>query len=113
MKKKFIVALFLLLCVLLFAVCNSKPKIFYNSDSVQIVQEGNKTLVYDLLADKEYNYITKRVKRSESVTEPYTAVDTDTIKIEIIPSGLRVYDKAEKMIFTFQRKSLQKEGVIY
>ena len=110
MKKKFIVALPLLLCVLLFAGCNSKPKIFYNSNSVQIVQEDNKTAVIDLVADKEYSFRTVRVKRSESVTEPYTAVDTDTIKIEIIPSGLRVYDKAEKMIFTFQRKSLHKRG---
>lgn len=48
--------------------------------------------------------ITKRVKRSEGVSEPYTTVDTDTIKIEIIPSGLRVYDKAENKIFTIERK---------
>ena len=76
----------------------------YQSNSVEIVREGNKTAVYDLLADKEYNYITKRVKRLEGVSEPYTTVDTDTIKIEIIPSGLRVYDKAENKIFTIERK---------
>ena len=110
MKKKFIVALFLLLCVLLFAGCNSKPKIFYNSDSVQIVQDGNKTLVSDLVGDKEYSFRSVRVKRSESVSQPYTTVDTDTIKIEIIPSGLRVYDKTEKTIFTYRRKSLHNRG---
>ena len=76
----------------------------YQSDSVEIVREGNKTAVYDLLTDKEYNYITKRVKHSEGVSEPYTTVDTNTIKIEIIPSGLRVYDKAENKIFTIERK---------
>ena len=76
----------------------------YQSNSVEIVREGNKTAVYDLLADKEYNYITKRVKRSEGVSEPYTTVDTDTIKIEIIPSGLRVYDKTENKVFTIERK---------
>ena len=76
----------------------------YQSNSVEIVREGNKTAVYDLLSDKEYNYITKRVKRSDGVSEPYTTIDTNTIKIEIIPSGLRVYDKAENKIFTIERK---------
>ncbi len=109
MKKSCFILSFLML-MLLFAGCNSKPKIFYNSNSVQIVQEGKKTLVYDLLADKEYSFRTVRVKYSESVTEPYTAVDTDTIKIEIIPSGLQVYDKVEKRIFTYRRKSLHKRG---
>ena len=56
MKRVVLVALFLLLCVLLFAGCNSKPKIFYNSNSVQIVQEDNKTAVIDLVADKEYSF---------------------------------------------------------
>lgn len=109
MKKSCFILLFLMMMLLL-AGCNSKPKTFYNSNSVQIVQEGNKTLVSDLAGDKEYSFRSVRVKRSESVSEPYTTVDTDTIKIEIIPSGLRVYDKAEKMIFTFQRKSLHKRG---
>ena len=76
----------------------------YQSNSVEIVREGNKTAVYDLLADKEYSFRSVRVKRSEGVLEPYTTVDTDTIKIEIIPSGLRVYDKAENKIFTIERK---------
>ena len=92
------------MCLMLFAGCNNEPKMLYQSNGVEIVREGNKTAVYDLLADKEYNYITKRVKRSEGVLEPYTTVDTDTIKIEIIPSGLRVYDKAENKIFTIERK---------
>ena len=110
MKNKVAFVLLLSMCLMLFAGCNSEPKMLYQSNSVEIVREGNKTAVYDLLADKEYNYITKRVKRSEGVSEPYTTVDTDTIKIEIIPSGLRVYDKAENKIFTYQRKSLHNKG---
>ena len=96
--------LLLSMCLMLFAGCNNEPKTLYQSDGVTITREGNITLVSDLVADKEYNYITKRVKRSEGVSEPYTTVDTDTIKIEIIPSGLRVYDKAENKIFTIERK---------
>jgi len=104
LKNKVAFVLLLSMCLMLFAGCNNEPKMLYQSNSVEIVREGNKTTVYDILADKEYNYITKRVKRSEGVLEPYTTVDTDTIKIEIIPSGLRVYDKAENKIFTIERK---------
>lgn len=104
MKSKIAFALLVSVCLMLFAGCNNEPKMLYQSDGVTITREGNITLVSDLLADKEYNYITKRVKRSEGVSEPYTTVDTDTIKIEIIPSGLRVYDKAENKIFTIERK---------
>ena len=104
LKNKVAFVLLLSLCLMLFAGCNNEPKTLYQSESIEVVREGNKTAVYDLLADKEYNYITKRVKRSEGVSEPYTTVDTDTIKIEIIPSGLRVYDKAENKIFTIERK---------
>ena len=104
LKNKVAFVLLLSMCLMLFAGCNNEPKMLYQSESVEVVREDNKTAVYDLLADKEYNYITKRVKRSEGVSEPYTTVDTDTIKIEIIPSGLRVYDKAENKIFTIERK---------
>ena len=102
--QKIACCLLVAVCLLCFSACDNEPRILYQSESVEVVREGNKTAVYDLLADKEYNYITKRVKRSEGVLEPYTTVDTDTIKIEIIPSGLRVYDKAENKIFTIERK---------
>ena len=110
LKNKVAFVLLVSVCLMLFAGCNNEPKMLYQSESVEVVREGNKTAVYDLLADKEYNYITKRVKRSEGILEPHTTVDTDTIKIEIIPSGLRVYDKAENKIFTYQRKSLHNKG---
>ena len=102
--QKIACCLLVVVCLVCFSACENEPKTLYQSESVEVVREGNKTAVYDLLADKEYNYITKRVKRSEGVSEPYTTVDTDTIKIEIIPSGLRVYDKAENKIFTIERK---------
>ena len=104
MKSKIAFALLVSVCVMLFAGCNNEPKTLYQSDGVTITREGNITLVSDLVADKEYSFRSGRVKRSESVSEPYTTVDTDTIKIEIIPSGLRVYDKAENKIFTIERK---------
>ena len=110
MKSKIAFALLVCVCLMLFAGCNNEPKTLYQSDSVTITREGNITLVSDLIADKEYSFRSVRVKRSESVSEPYTTVDTDTIKIEIIPSGLRVYDKTASKIFTYQRKSLHNKG---
>lgn len=106
MKNK--VAFVLSMCLMLFAGCNNEPKTLYQSESVEVVREDNKTAVYDLLADKEYNYITKRVKRSESVFEPYKSVDTDTINIETMPSGFRIYDKtADKIIYITKNKFTQ------
>lgn len=110
MKSKIAFALLVSVCLMLFAGCNNESKALYQSESVEVVREGNKTAVYDLLADKEYSFRSVRVKRSEGVFEPYTTVDTDTIKIEIISSGLRVYDKAENKIFTYQRKNLHNKG---
>ena len=104
MKNKVAFVLLLSMCLMLFAGCNNEPKMLYQSNSVEIVREGNKTAVYDLLTDNEYNYKTVRVKRSDGVVEPYTAVDTDTIKIEVLPSAtLRIYDKSADKIITIRR----------
>ena len=114
MKKNSIAkSIILLLCMCCFFTgCKtSAPKSLYKSDTVEVVRNGNKTAVYDLTADKEYNYTTRLVKRSKAITEPYTTVDTDTIKIEIIPSGLSVYDKAKSTVFTVKRNYLRNRGV--
>ena len=91
-------------CLMLFAGCNNEPKILYQSENVEVIRNGNITLVSDLEADKEYSFRSVRIRRSEGVLEPHSAIETDTIKIEIIPSGLRVYDKSENKIFTIERK---------
>ena len=114
MKKNSIAKLIILLlcvCCLCSGCGISAPKSLYKSDTVEVVRNGNKTAVFDLIADKKYNYITRLVKRSEAITEPYTTVDTDTIKIEIIPSGLSVYDKAKNTVFTVKRNYLRNRGV--
>lgn len=113
MKKNNYIKAFILLSVvvLLLSGCGkSSPETLYQSESVQIIRNGSNTAVLDLISDEEYNYITKRVKRTEGILEPYTSVDTDTIKVEIIPHGLRVYDKSENKVFTIKRKSIQNRG---
>ena len=114
MKKNSIAKLMILLlcmCCLFTGCGTSAPKSLYKSDTVEVVRNGNKTAVYDVAAEKEYNYITKRVKRSKAITEPYTTVDTDTTKIDIIPSGLSVYDKAKSTVLTVKRNYLRNRGV--
>lgn len=108
--QKIACCLLVTVCLVCFSACDNEPKILYQSESVEVVREGNITLVSDLVADKEYSFRSVRVKRSESVLESHTAIETDTIKIEIIPSGLRVYDKTANKIFTYQRKSLHNKG---
>jgi hypothetical protein len=108
--QKIACCLLVAVCLMCFSACDNEPRILYQSESVEVVREGNITLVSDLVADKEYSFRSVRVKRSESVLEPHTAIETDTIKIEIIPSGLRVYDKTANKIFTYQRKSLHNKG---
>ena len=108
--QKIACCLLVAVCLMCISACDNEARILYQSDSVTIEREGNITLVSDLVADKEYSFRSVRVKRSESVSEPYTTVDTETIKIEIIPSGLRVYDKTANKIFTYQRKSLHNKG---
>lgn len=108
MKSKIAFALLVCVCLMLFAGCNDEPKTLYQSDSVLIVREGVITTVYDLVADKEYSFRSVRVKRSESVSKPYKSIDTDTINIETMPSGFRIYDKtADKIIYITKNKFTQ------
>lgn len=93
-----------------FSGCKNEPEVLYHSNSVEVISDSVTTTVYDLIGDNAYTFKAVRVKRSESVLEPHIAVETDTIKIEIIPSGLRVYDKTANKIFTYQRKSLHNKG---
>ena len=45
MKSKIAFAMLVSLCLMLFAGCNNEPKMLYQSDSVTIEREGNKTAV--------------------------------------------------------------------
>lgn len=92
------------------AGCENEPKTLYRSTSIVVIKNSSKTLVFDLVSDKEYSFLSIRKKRSNSITKPHTTVDTNTIKIDIIPSGLRVYDKTANKIFTYQRKYLHSKG---
>lgn len=81
MKNKTALVLLLCLCVLVFAGCSTEPKVLYQSESLEVIREGNITTVYDLEADEQYTFRTVRVKRGEGVSAAHTAVDTSTVKL--------------------------------
>ena len=108
MKSKIAFALLVCVCLMLFAGCNDEPKTLYQSDSVTITREGNITLVSDLVADKEYSFRSVRIRRSEGVLKHFKHIDTDTINIEVMPSGFRICDKtADKIIYITKNKFTQ------
>ena len=111
MKNKTALVLLLCLCVLVFAGCNTEPKVLYQSESLEVIREGNITTVYDLEADEQYTFRTVRVKRGEGVSATHTAVDTSTVKIEVLPSAtLRIHDKTQGEILTISRNFRQNGG---
>ena len=104
MKNKTALALLLCLCVLVFAGCSTEPKVIYQSESLEVIREGVITTVYDLEADEQYTFCTVRVKRGEGVSAAHAAVDTSTVKIEVLPSAtLRIHDKTQEKILTISK----------
>ena len=82
-----------------------QPKTLIDTDTLRVICDGTKTTVYDLIDEKEYNFKTIRVKRSDGVSEPYSAIFTDTISIDIMPHGkLKITDKTAEKVYTIQRK---------
>ena len=95
-------------CLACLSACTNEPKKLYQSESVEVVRNGNITVISDLIADKEYSFHSVRLKRSEGILKPYKSIDTDTINIETMPSGFRIYDKtAKKIIYISNNKFTQ------
>lgn len=109
------VSVLTLILVMLLSGCGSSatPETLYQSDTVQVVQNGSEIAVYDLVSDNEYSFIQRRVKRSETPTVAYTTVSTDTIQIDVLTNSLRIYDKEEnKAFFIIVQKRMKKGGVL-
>ena len=53
MRNKLVFALLLAVCLMLFSGYNNEPKTIYQSESVEVVCDGNITVISDLVADYE------------------------------------------------------------
>lgn len=65
----------------------SQPRVVTDTNSVRIIAHGRSIAVYDRLGEQEYHFRRVYVCRSDAPTEARTAVQTPTIKIELIPGG--------------------------
>lgn len=68
----------------------SQPRVITETDNIRIVAQGRSIAVYDRLSEQEYHFRLVRVRRSDAPTKARAAVQTPTIKIELIPGGLIV-----------------------
>ncbi len=100
--KKYIALLMALFITLLFTSCLSRtePRILLNDEYLQITQTGGKIDVYDVLGDVTYTFYIRHKNASKRLTEPYTAVNTPTLRIEKQYKKIILYVKRSEEIYT-------------
>ena len=82
-----------------------QPQVLIDTDTLSAVRDGSTITVHDIVADEVHTFKIVRVRRSEGVTEPHRAVDTDTLTIDTIPhGGLKITDKTAGMVYIVKRK---------
>ena len=81
-----------------------QPQTLIDTDTLSVVRDGSTITVHDLVVDETYQFRVVRVRRSEGVTEPHRAVDTDTLTIDTIPhGGLKLTDKTAEKVYIVRR----------
>ena len=101
MKKK--ICLILALMVLLSLTgCISRTKTLLDTDLLKVEQEGAKIHVYDVSGGVTYTFYIRHKKPSNRVLEPYTAIDTPTLRIEKQYKELLLTVKKSKEVFTIR-----------
>ena len=84
-----------------------QPQTLIDTDTLSVVRDGSTITVHDIVADEVHTFKIVRVRRSEGVTEPHRAVDTDTLTIDTIPhGGLKITDKTAGVVYLVKRKCL-------
>lgn len=79
------VILFALFMALIYST--DKPQMLLAADTVEVIRQGHQITVLDKLTSRKYKFTSERKRRSEADQERYTAIKTDTIKIDILPGG--------------------------
>lgn len=102
--KKHIALIILLFTVFLLAGCNQRERVLYDGDTMKITRTGAETTITDKISGEVYTVRRAHQKRSEAKTEPYTAVDTPTLTITIIPGGFRVESGNTTYTFVTHRR---------
>ncbi len=82
--KKYITLLMALFITLLFTSCLSRaePRKLLDNEYLKITQTGGEISVYDVSGGVTYTFHIRHKNASKRLTEPYTAVNTPTLRIE-------------------------------
>ena len=82
--KKYTTLLMTLFITLLFTSCLSRtePRKLLDDEYLEITQTGGKIDVYDVESNITYTFHIRHKNASKRLTEPYTAVNSDTLLIE-------------------------------
>lgn len=90
------------LCICLFLLLSIvfeytvKPQEIVFAESVDIVRISRKIIIYDHLSGDKYLFRIRRIKHSEAEETAKTAIETSTIKIDILPGGcLEIYSEGK------------------
>lgn len=99
-----IAAFALIASMIAFAWNFNQPKTLYTSDNVKVVKNGTKIAVTDVANQKEHTFKAKLKKHSDVKTAPKTAIDTENVKVTLLPGvGIEINDKKAGKIFTVKR----------
>ena len=100
-----IAACALMVSMIVFALNFNQPKTLYTSNNVNVVKIGTKIVVTDVAAQKEYTFKAKLKKHSDVKTDPKTAIDTENVKVTLVPGvGIEINDKKAGKVFTVERR---------
>lgn len=102
--KKHIALIILLFTVFLLAGCNQRERVLYDGDSMAITRRGAETTITDKNSGEVYTLHHVHQPRSEAKQEPYTAVDTPSMTITILPGGFRVESGNTTYTFVTHRR---------
>lgn len=81
-----------------------EKKTVIDTETLQVVTEGLKTTVYDLVSGKEYNYSIVFKKPANKRTAPEEATKTETIKIVLLPDcAMEITDYTAGKVYTLTR----------
>ena len=73
--------------ILVLIFCTDEQQTLFDADTVEVIRQGHQITVLDKLTSRKYKFTSERKRRSEADQERYTAIKTDTIKIDILPGG--------------------------
>ena len=103
MKNKIGCVLILLMVLSLLAGCSQQEKLLLNNDDLKITRTGAITTITDKNSGEVYTLHSVHKRHTEAKTKPYTAVDTPTLQIIILPDGFQVVSGNTSYTFTKRR----------